>query len=648
MKTKEYEIKDYAIIGNCETAALINPDGGIDWLCLPAFDGPSLFAALLDREKGGEFYIRPSISYRMERQYLDDTAILLTRFITDRGIIELKDYFVIARKKGARFYDFTSLETTQKLVREIRLLEGRDVPMELGIRARPDYGRKEIKWEAENGAYICADAAFYSDLDLKMENGDITARFSLSPDFGRYVVCDYGKNPRRPDPDQINRWCRITEAYWREWNLFNYYRGPYQNQVRRSAVTLKLLTYAPSGAVVAAPTTSLPETFGSGQNWDYRYVWVRDTALIMDAFFRLGYSGEAKAFFRFITRKCNEEQEACAQMETRPDAMIKVLYGIRPGSATEEKFLEHLAGYRASKPVRVGNRAADQFQIDNYGHLLQAFYYYKMTGGSKNPKMKSLADEMVSDIINRWQEKDNGIWEMPEKKNYTYGKIMAWVALQRAGALGLGRRKDIEAVSDEIQRQVIERGIKKENGREYLSESYETDEVDAGGLLGFTLGFLPERYASGTREQIEKHLADGPFLYRNQEQRYQWKEGAFLLCSFWRINHLIREGEISRADELLDQMLEYASPLGLYAEEIDPESGEFMGNFPQGFSHLGLIITVLNLQSVKKNVRYSHDSDVKKFGRLGYTVGWKGVLSGFLRVPRTFSLLWSRRSKWLD
>jgi len=645
-KVKEYEIKDYAIIGNCETAALINTDGGIDWLCLPAFDGPSFFGAILDREKGGEFYIRPAISYRTERHYVDDSAILVTRFITDRGIVELRDFFVIARKKNSRFYDFTLLQPARKLIRTVRLVEGNELPMEIAVRARPDYGRKTIHWQKKSGASISDEAVFYSDLDLKLDGGDLTVRFSITQGKGHYVICDYGKEHSEPDPEQIERWYRLTESFWREWNLFNYYRGPYQTIIRRSAVTLKLLTYASTGAFVAAPTTSLPESFGGEQNWDYRYVWVRDTSLFIDAFFRLGYSGEAKAFFQFITRQCMTEHEQCMGQGKRPEAMIKVLYGIRPESLTEEQYLDHLSGYRSSKPVRIGNRAANQFQIDNYGHLLQTLYYFKQTGGEINAKMKGLAEEMVKDVLEHWQKPDNGIWEMPEKKNYTYGKMMAWVALQRASALGLGRGKDLEAVSDEIQKQVIEKGIKEENGREYLLESYESNDVDAGGLLGFTSGFLQERYASGTREQIEKHLAAGPFVYRNQEQRYQWKEGAFLLCSFWRINHLIREGEMSAAEDLLKEILKHASPLGLYAEEMDPATGEFMGNFPQGFSHLGLIMTILNLEAAKKDSRYSAMPDEKKFSRLGATVGWKGVVSGFLRVPGTIPLLWSGQSKW--
>lgn len=646
---KEYAIKDFALIGNCETAALINPDGGIDWMCLPAFDGPSFFGALLDREKGGEFYIRPAEPYRVERLYKDDSAILLTRFTTDHGIVELRDFFVIARKKHSAYYDFTSLEPTHKLVRTVRLIQGDMIRMEIAVCARPDYGRKKVDWQEKSGAYISQAVVLYSNIPLQIAGEDLVGTFSLRyENDAAYIVCDYGKEGVHPDAIQINRWYHLTESFWKEWNLFNNYRGPYQQIIRRSAVTLKLLIYAPTGAFIAAPTTSLPEAFGKTQNWDYRYVWVRDTALFIEAFLRLGYSGEAQAFFKFILARCKEAHEQYAGLKERPEAIIKVLYGIRPESLTDEHYLSHLSGYRNSKPIRVGNRAADQFQIDNYGHLLQTLAYFRLAGGKMNERMKGLATEMIRDVIAHWKKPDNGIWEMPEKKNYTYGKLMAWVALQRACDLKLFDVEILKVTVQRIHDALIQKGIKISNGHRYLSESYESGDVDAAGLLAFTAGFLSGELAGDTRKEIEKHLAAGPFLYRNQEQREKWKEGAFLLCSFWRINHLIQEGDIKHAEALLAAILEHASPLGLYTEQIDPGTGEFMGNFPQGFSHLGLIMTILNLERAKKNPRYSMLPDHKKFDRSGYAVGWKGILSGFLRTPDTIQLLWSNRSKWLD
>jgi len=600
MESKEYAIKDYSLIGNCETAALINPDGGIDWMCLPAFDGPSIFGALLDRGKGGEFYIRPAIPFRSERSYLADTAIFVTRFITDRGTLELKDFFVIAREKGARFYDFTALYPTRKLVRTFTLIAGDEIPIEIAIKARPDYGRKKMNWQQTRHGYILDEAAFYSDLPLEQKGDDVFVSLSLKRGSRHHVVCDYGEENSAPKPAQVESWYQVTESFWKEWNLFNYYRGPYQAMVRRSAVTLKLLTYAPTGAFVAAPTTSLPETFGSEQNWDYRYVWVRDTSLFIDAFFRLGYSGEAQAFFKFMARRCTLEREQFIDKEKRNETSIKVLYGIRPESVTEEKYLDHFTGYRNSKPVRIGNRAADQFQIDNYGHLLQAMYYFKCTGGKFTPHMQELAEDMVRDVLNHWQEKDNGIWEMPAKRNYTYGKQMAWMALRRAVDMELLPNAELDKVSRKIKDQIMQKGIKTADGGPYLSESYESPDVDAAGLLAFTSGLISEDLARTTREQIERHLAVGPFLYRNQEQRHHWKEGAFLLCSFWYVNHLIKEDRLEQAEEALKKIMDRASPFGLFAEEIDPETGEFIGNFPQGFSHLGLIKTILNLEDAKK------------------------------------------------
>lgn len=292
----EYPIQDYAIIGNCETAALINSHGGIDWLCLPAFDAPSFFGALLDREKGGEFSIRPADAYRVERRYVEDTAILVTRFVTERGTVRLTDFFVAARDPHARFYDFTSLHPTRKLVRILELENGADTVIDLRVAARPDYARRPPAWRRVDSGFECAEAALFSSLPLVEKDGDIALRFTLEAGRPCFFVLDGAETRRQPDAEAVRNWLGITQAFWREWNLFNYYRGPHQEIIRRSAVTLKLLTYAPGGAIVAAPTTSLPERLGGDLNWDYRYTWVRDTALFINTLFRLGYSGEAKAY----------------------------------------------------------------------------------------------------------------------------------------------------------------------------------------------------------------------------------------------------------------------------------------------------------------------------------------------------------------
>jgi GH15 family glucan-1,4-alpha-glucosidase len=636
----EYPIQDYALIGNCETGALINSDGGIDWLCLPAFDAPSFFGALLDRDLGGEFSIRPADTYRVERRYIEDTAILETRFVTRQGTVRLTDFFVIARDPHARFYDFTSLHPTRKLVRCLELENGGNVVINLHVAARPDYAQRRPAWRSIEGGFECAEAALFSNLPLAEQDGDIVLRFTLEAGRACFFVLDGAESRRPPDLEVVRKWVDITQAFWREWNLFNYYRGPHQPIIRRSAVTLKLLTYAPSGAIVAAPTTSLPERLGGDLNWDYRYTWVRDTALFINTLFRLGYSGEAKAYFQFVTSKCSR------QTSNDTDADLAVLLPIRDGTPAGEEALDHLAGYRGSRPVRHGNRAKDQLQLDNYGHFLQSLFFWTHTGGTLDETKRRMASDALAILRRRWLEPDNGIWEPQERRQRIYSKVSAWLAFQRAGDLGLISRQEVQRLCAEIHAQVLEHGLHERDGRKYLAEHYGGDIIDATALLAFTTGFLSEPVARSTREEIERRLAVGPWLYRSDTHR-ESGEGAFVLCSLWRIGQLIREGDLARAETLLEEIIAAASPLGLYAEEIDPVSGDFLGNFPQAFSHLGLISMVLDLQQAKAQPGFAGRPDHEKFQRgVGHTIGVRGVLAGFWRAPQTFRLLLFNRSKW--
>lgn len=636
----EYPIQDYALIGNCETAALINSDGGIDWLCLPAFDAPSFFGALLDREQGGEFSIRPADTYRVERRYIEDTAILETRFVTRQGTVRLTDFFVIARDPHARFYDFTSLHPTRKLVRLLELDNGGQAVINLRVVARPDYARRPPAWRSIEGGFECAESALFSNLALAEQDGDIALRFTLEAGRACFFVLDGAESRRPPDLEVVRKWLKLTLAFWREWNLFNYYRGPHQPIIRRSAVTLKLLTYAPSGAIVAAPTTSLPERLGGDLNWDYRYTWVRDTALFINTLFRLGYSGEAKAYFQFVTSKCRR------QTSNDTDADLAVLLPIRDGTPAGEEPLDHLAGYRGSRPVRRGNRAKDQLQLDNYGHFLQSLFFWTHTGGTLDETKRRMASDALAILRRRWLEPDNGIWEPQERRQRTYSKVSAWLAFQRAGDLGLISRQEVQRLCAEIHAQVLEHGLHERDGRKYLAEHYGGDIIDATALLAFTTGFLSEPVARSTREEIERRLAVGPWLYRSDTHR-ESGEGAFVLCSLWRIGQLIREGDLARAETLLEDIIAAASPLGLYAEEIDPVSGDFLGNFPQAFSHLGLISMVLDLQEAKTQPGFAGRPDHEKFQRgVGHTIGVRGVLAGFWRAPQTFRLLLFNRSRW--
>ena len=531
------------------------------------------------------------------------------------------------------FYDFTTLVSMRKLVRLLEVTDGDDVPIEFCCDARPDYGARAATWKQtleEPFAFFCGEATLFTNIPI---GANLHRRFTAEPGKLYFAVLDYSPTPRPPDTGLIRRWLQVTGKFWEEWNLFNYYRGPHENLVRRSAMTLKLLTYAPTGAFVAAPTTSLPERIGGSLNWDYRYVWVRDTALFINTMFRIGYSGEAKAYFQFIAKRCNECMDG-----------LDVLLPIGGGDAGGERCLAYLAGYRGSRPVRIGNRAAHQAQLDNYGHLMQALYYFCTTGGKRDRDKTKLAERLIHSLGDHWDKPDNGIWESLEEKHYTIGKVMSWVACQRGRDL-LGDPGP-SALADAIRDDVLRRGMRRTQARRFLAASYEEDAVDASSLLAFTTGFLPVDLARSTREEIERRLGcGGPFLYRTEKSKRA--EGAFLLCSFWLINHLIQEGETDRAEELLEAIISSASPLGLLAEEIDPASGEFLGNFPQAFSHLGLIGSILNLQEAKQKPHLQTLPDHEKFRRtVGTTIGVKGVLAGFIRVPKTFRLLFSRHSKW--
>lgn len=501
----ERPIRDYALIGNCETAALLNRDGGIDWLCLPAFDGGSIFGALLDRKKGGNFSLHPAALCEVERSYLAESAVLETRFVTGRGTVVLTDFFVIARTAKARFYDFTSLQPTRKLVRTLRLEGTGPVAMQMRVEARPDYARREPAWEKIAGGFGLTEAALFTSLPVTLEQADLCAQFELAPNETHFVVLDYSDERSAPDFAQIARWREITEAFWREWNLFNYYRGPHQAVVRRSAVTLKLLTYAPSGAFVAAPTTSLPEVPGGENNWDYRYTWLRDTGLLIDTLFRLGYSGEAKAFLDFVVRQGSSRKG-------KNDDPLRLMYAIRGGDVPEESTLDHFGGYGGAQPVRVGNRARDQLQLDTFAHVLEAFFYYQHTGGKLDRAMQRVVERSIETLLVRWAEPDNGVWETVKRRLYTYGKVMAWNGFAAAAKLAKERNNSLGRVCARIRTEVLEKGVRTEDGRRFLAAEYGESEVDAASLLAFTSDFLEPELGLHPRANRSKARRGGSAL----------------------------------------------------------------------------------------------------------------------------------------
>jgi GH15 family glucan-1,4-alpha-glucosidase len=597
---REYAIRDYAIIGNCETCALVSPDGGIDWLCLPFFDSPSFFGALLDPEKGGSFFIRPSVPYRVERSYEGDSAVLVTRFITADSCLELRDFFVIARDAWSLPFNLTDLATTRKLVRRIKVTGPNPVPVEWRLDARPNYARSDVQWRRSpvNPALLtCDETGFYTDLPCERHGRTLSGQTVAEPGRPYCAVLDYAPERRLPDEPTVARYERLTSAYWEAWNSLNRYIGPRQKEVRRSAVTLKLLTYPRTGGFVAAPTTSLPERIGGDQNWDYRYVWLRDSAFFINTFMRLGYTSEAKGFFNFLIKRAVDARRMGRDGKDEP--LLDVLYPIHSGAKTEEEFLGHLSGYRNSAPVRTGNRAARQLQIDNCAHILESLDWYRAAGGRLTREMRELAGQMASDVCAHWNKPDNGIWEVLEKRRYTYGRIMSWTALETAARLLPERAVALRFIARQVREETLAQGVRTRNGVPYLSASFEEGTTDASGLIAFLNGFCGADLGRSTREAVEQELLEGQHVYRNPEKRDIEREGAFVICGFWRVRHLIKEGETARAEAALDELIACASPLGLLAEEIVPSDGTFLGNFPQAFSHLGLIDSVLDLECAK-------------------------------------------------
>ncbi len=453
-------IRDYAIIGNCETAALIGPHGEIDWLCLPAFDSGSVFAALLDREHGGRFTFCPIEPFRVERRYQPDSAILETRFISDQGEVRLTDFFVIARSRQSRFYDFTSLHPTRKMVRLVEASPGASVAMRLKLASRPSYARQRALWQKRSdGGFDSEHTSVFANFPIELQGDDLLADIVVSHDTPLHVVLDYGDAPTPPDLSAIREWLRVTIAFWREWNLFNYYRGPHQAMVRRSAITLKLLTYAATGGFVAAPTTSLPEKEGGELNWDYRYTWLRDTAIFIQTLFGLGYSGEARAFLDFVVKKWMEQNEG--DKATSDLSSIDVLYPIDGQPVAEESTLPHLSGYAHSRPVRIGNAAQDQFQLDNYGHVLQSFFFFRHTGGKISATERKMLQQLTEEVVQFWSRADNGIWEVRQTSQFTYGKIMCWLALERARVLLGDQDGQFEKLAQTIRAYILDHGLTK-------------------------------------------------------------------------------------------------------------------------------------------------------------------------------------------
>ncbi|MDR0342519.1 MAG: glycoside hydrolase family 15 protein [Nocardiopsaceae bacterium] len=597
-------ISDHGIIGDLQTAALVTTDGTVDFFCCPRFDSPSVFASLLDAERGGHFRIAPATSDYVTRQlYFPQTAMLITRFMTPDGVGEVLDFMPVIEGGPT---------DRHRLVRHLRVARG-TMQFVMDLQPRFDYGRAKHTVEVtEHGAVFRSDGM---ELTLHTAGarpvsaggpaaeriGDgMRATFTLREgEHGRGVVLEsMGGEPQALAPAELERLAADTSAYWRRWLGRMSYAGRWREMVARSAMTLKLLTYQPSGAIVAAATTGLPEQAGGERNWDYRFTWVRDGSLSVHALLNLGYMEEAGAFARWLRDRFTENADGG---RSHP---LKIMFRVDGSSDLTEETLDHFEGWRGSAPVRIGNGAADQLQLDIFGEALDAFY----DGVQHDLPVAHQGWEALAKVIDwvadNWDQPDEGVWETRGgRKDFTYGRFQCWVALDRAirlaARLGWPSNAAKWAVErDHLYQQIVTRGWKSDIGA--FTQHYDTDVLDSALLLMPIEGFISARDPmwQSTLQAMDRELVSDSLVYRYNPEAspdgLRGTEGTFSLCTFLYVDALARAGRLDDAVLTFEKMHTYGNHLGLYSEEIGP-TGEQLGNFPQAFTHLSLINAAITL-----------------------------------------------------
>jgi alpha,alpha-trehalase len=593
-------IAEYAFLSDCHTGALVASDGAIDWLCVPSFDSPSVFGSLLDRQ-AGFFRLAPfGINHPTAVAYEPGTNVLETTWKTPSGWIVVRDALTMGpRERADTITPHTRPpaddDADHMLVRTVECLEG-NVELELVCEPAFDYGREPATWTLVDDDLHAADASgagqtirLVTNLALGIEESRARARHTLQAGDRAYCALSWEEGGLAPqDVDEATSRINATVRFWRAW--LGRARIPdhrFRDPIQRSALTIKGLTYMPTGATVAALTTSLPETPGGERNWDYRYTWIRDTTFTLQALHYLNLDWEADEFMQFV-----------ADVEATEDGSLQIMYGIDGRRDLTETTRDDLTGYAGAKPVRVGNGAFDQRQNDVFGAALDSILLHTNRSGRLPRRLWPIVQTQAECATRVWKEPDQGIWEARGKpQHYVSSKLMCWVALDRAAKLG-EIRGDTEsqqkwaAVAEEIKRDILENGV---DDRGVLRQHYETDALDASTLLAALFGFLPrddERLKASVMA-ISNELTEDGFVLRYKtgetDDGLSGKEGTFLICSFWLVSALAIVGELQMARDLMERLLRVGSPLGLYAEEFDAETGRHLGNFPQAFSHLALI-----------------------------------------------------------
>jgi GH15 family glucan-1,4-alpha-glucosidase len=598
--TEAYKpLAEYGLIGNLETCALVGMDGSIDWCPLPTLESSSLFAAILDSEAGGHFSITPTESYEASQRYAERTNVLRTTFETASGTVRVTDFMPLLVE------DTTEEPEVRALYRQVTCTEG-SVELDIEYAPRFEYARAEtvldsvsagLFGDGENEKVFLSTPA---DLSFAIDTNDARATRTIEADDTEWFCLQYGMQAPT-DSDGCEEMLERTIEFWRDWThdcdgteADCPFGGYAHDFVVRAELVLKLLAYRDTGAIAAAPTTSLPEVIGGVRNWDYRYSWIRDGALTVRAFDNLGHEREARRYLnRFL-----DLSRSIDPAELRP------LYGLEHSAEFEERELDSLEGYENSKPVRIGNAASSQMQLGMYGEMVNAIAHLAESEDGVAAQDWEAITEVIEYVRENWAEKGAGIWEQRgDPKHWVHSKMMCWVAIDRA--LELAEKENFDAPDEEwretaaeIKETTIERGFDEELNA--FTQSFRNEQMDASVLLGLLAGFpADDDHLTGTIDAVENRLMpDGPeegLVYRYEDDGLPGDEGAFVICSFWLVGCLARAGRIERAREVFEAMQAYTSPLGLVAEELDPESGRLLGNYPQAFSHIGFVNSALYL-----------------------------------------------------
>jgi GH15 family glucan-1,4-alpha-glucosidase len=640
-------IGQYAFLSDCETTALVAPSGNVEWLCLPRMDSPSVFASILDRDAGG-FRLGPTdIMVPAARRYLPGTMVLETSWATPTGWIIVRDLLLIGPWHHEHDHSIThrraptDYEADHILLRHVRCVNG-EVQLTLDCEPVFDYGKDRGEWRwTEDGYHQAAckapdgsvEVTLTSDLNIGFEGPRAVARAMMKEGETRFVALSWGNPP--PPRSCAEAYPRLvwTAHHWQHWLARGHFPDhPWRSYLERSALTLRGLTYAPTGAIIAASTTSLPETPGGERNWDYRYSWIRDSTFALWGLYSLGFTWEANDFLYFVADAAsgrpslNDEiaearrteakgsgsgpkgaakaTEKAAEAQKSRDEELQIMYGIGGERELPERTLDHLHGYEGARPVRVGNAAYRQRQHDMWGAVLDSVYLHTKSRDRLDDRIWPVLVHQVEDALAHWREPDRGIWEVRgEPKHFTSSKIMCWVAADRGARLAR-LREDFEyatrwqAAADEIKTDILANGVDE---RGVFTQHYDTRALDASLLLIPLVRFLPasdervKRTVLAIADELTEHGLVLRYRTDETDDGLRGKEGSFTICSFWLVSALVEIGELSRARGLCERLLSAASPLGLYAEEIDPETGRHWGNYPQAFTHLALINAVIHI-----------------------------------------------------